>query len=122
MSGIQGKLINSREDALRVEIVIPSTTTVTDTGTETTTNDSATSVSIAASNAARTGAVIRNTSTSRLYLGFGFPATTTSTYFLDQNDIVELPLLAGGKPFRGQVNGIWTSVAGGTSVVTEFTK
>jgi len=95
------------------------TGTATHTTTETTVGDSATSVTLLAANTARTMAVIRNSSTARLYVAFGATATTASPYFLDQDDILELPILAGSEVYRGIITGIWASDAGFSAYIQE---
>lgn len=99
---------------------VPGTPTTTHTNTETTVGDSATSVTLLAANTSRTGAIIRNGSTARLYISFSSTATTSSPTYLDQDDVMfDLPRLAGGEVYRGIITGIWASDAGGSAYISE---
>lgn len=87
------------------------------TPTTTSVASSATSVTILASNANRRGFSISNVSTSKLYLSFSTPATTT-------NSFIEVPagaflLLDQQMIVTGAIYGIWAS-ANGTAQVTEY--
>jgi hypothetical protein len=76
---------------------------------------SASNVTLLASNAARTGAVINNDSTAILYVKCGATASTTSyTYKLFPDGVCELPF-----GYSGIVDGIWAS-ATGNARITEF--
>ena len=87
------------------------------TPTTTSVVSSATSVTILASNANRKGFSISNVSTSKLYLSFSTPATTTNAF-------IEVPsgaflLLDQQMIVTGAIYGIWAS-ANGTAQVTEY--
>ncbi len=78
---------------------------------------SATSVTILASNTDRKGLSVSNISTSKLYLGFTSPATTTNCF-------IEVPpgaflLLDQQLIVTDTIYGIWSS-ANGTAQVTEY--
>lgn len=99
--------------------VAPVAGTGTHAGTTATVGDSASSVTLLAANSARSGAVIRNDSTARLYIERGATATTSSVDYLDQGDVYELPILANNEVYRGIITGIWASDAAGSAYVTE---
>ncbi len=87
------------------------------TPTTTSVSSSASSVTILASNSNRKGFSISNISTSKLYLSFTSPATTTNCF-------IEVPagaflLLDQQLIVTNAIYGIWSS-ANGTAQVTEY--
>lgn len=77
--------------------------------------DSATSVTLLALNAQRREAVIYNESSAALYVKFGATASATDyTVLLASGDTLQTR-------YRGQIDGIWASDAGGAAQVTELT-
>jgi len=87
-----------------------------DTGAESTVARSVTSVTILAANASRVEAIIRNNSSTTMYLSLTGTATTSST----------IELLKGDTYFEdkytGIISGIWNSAGAGNAIVTEVTK
>ncbi|PSB16055.1 hypothetical protein C7B65_22790 [Phormidesmis priestleyi ULC007] len=85
-------------------------------GTPTTVASAITSNILLATNAARKGSTIYNSSTSRLYIALGAVATTSAfTVFLEPGGYYETPFW-----FTGTIHGIWTA-ANGNALVTELT-
>lgn len=80
------------------------------TSTPTTVAASATSVTLKASNASRKELVIRNDSSSILYIEEGATATTSSVFKLNQDDYYST------NNYTGIVTGIWVSATGNAQV------
>jgi uncharacterized phage-associated protein len=81
---------------------------------------SATNVTLLAANPNRKGVIIFNDSTQVVFVKMGVTASATSfTYRLTSNSTLELPLLANGRPWSGQVDAIWNS-ANGNARITEL--
>lgn len=77
--------------------------------------DSATNTELLASNTSRKEAVITNDSSAILYVAFGETASSTNyTARLEQYGYVRTQ-------YKGQINGIWASDAGGSARITELT-
>lgn len=93
------------------------------TGTQSNVNDTAADTTILAANTSRKGAVVWNDSTSILYLlaASATSSATVWTYRLQPDEVVELPMLAGGIPYTGVLKGIWSVDASGAARVTEWT-
>ena len=80
-------------------------------------------VQLAAANPSRMGLSIFNDGSTTLLvlLGSGTPSTTAYTVQLVSGAYYELPALAGGVPFAGLIQGIWTAAGTGGAQVTELT-
>jgi hypothetical protein len=85
--------------------------------------DSATNVTLAAARINRKGLAVYNTSTATLYLKLGATAVIADRYTvaIGTNAYWELPTESDGDVYRGIVDGIWGSDAGGHAFVTELT-
>lgn len=85
--------------------------------TVTAVGDSATSVAVAAANGARRGLLVHNDSAATLYLKYGATASTVSfSLKLAPGELWSMPTPIYG----GQIDGIWSSDAGGNALVTEW--
>lgn len=102
-------------DAVAVTLVIYGGST----GTVTSVADNAASVTVLAANAARKGAIIRNTSSAVLNLNLAASAATVAA--------AQIALASGASyevPFgyKGEIRGIWTTDPGdGQANIVEFT-
>lgn len=97
----------SAAGALKVDGVTSSQYT---TSTASTVAASATSVTLKASNAARKELIIRNDSSSILYIEEGATATTSSVFKLNQDDYYST------NNYTGIVTGIWVSATGNAQI------
>ena len=88
-----------------------------DTGAASSVAISATSVTLLASNTARTEAYIRNDTNQTLYIAHGATATVSNVIKLKKGDtFIE-------DKYTGVISGIWSSVGGGGNAqITEVTK
>lgn len=87
-----------------------------DTTTTSQVGDSTTNVTLLAANADRLGATFYNNSNAVCYLKWGATATTSDfSLAMSPGGYVETPF-----GYRGIVDGIWQSDAGGDMKVTEF--
>lgn len=93
---------------------VPSTVASNSAGT--TVAASTTSVSLLASNAARKGATIWNTSTGNLYIDFGATvATTAYTAKINSGGYYEVPF-----QYNGAIAGVWDNT-NGSAFIRELT-
>jgi len=96
------------------------------TPTLSTVGDTTTSTTILASNGARLGAIIQNTSTAILYLRLdGGTATATTGHSIQLAAITSytLPTITTNGAtlcYRGTITGVWATDAGGSANVTEW--
>ncbi|KGM44481.1 hypothetical protein JY97_00640 [Alkalispirochaeta odontotermitis] len=92
------------------------------TATVSSVGDAATTTSLIAANADRTGLIITNTSTAILYilLGTGTASTTNHSWVVaasgGQINLSDF----SGRCWKGAVQGIWASDAGGVALITEL--
>jgi hypothetical protein len=100
---------------LLVSAVITSDTSAPSTSSVTSVGDTTSNVELLAANTSRKEAIITNDSTAVLYVAFGETATATNfTARLEQYGYVITQ-------YKGQINGIWASDAGGEARITELT-
>jgi CCR4-NOT transcriptional regulation complex NOT5 subunit len=93
------------------ELVVNTTTAIKfSSSTPTTVGASVTSVTLKASNAARKELLIRNDSTSILYIEEGATATSSSAFKLNQDDYYRTD------NYTGIVTGIWVSAVGNAQI------
>lgn len=109
-----GDYSNGRVDSFGQQAFIPGAATAV---TATSVNDAATSTSLLASNTARKGVIIRNDSSSILYIKLGATATTSEEIKLYQDDeyIMDLPI------YTGAIDGIWSADSTGAARILEIT-
>ena len=98
---------------------LPARPPATASATVTSVADNAASTQLLASNAARVGVMITNTSSAVLYVKYGTAATTSSfTARLAQFDYWEMP---DAPVYTGVIHGIWASDPNdGSAVITEL--
>ncbi|MGH6879512.1 MAG: hypothetical protein ACREFM_01235, partial [Hypericibacter sp.] len=113
VSGTGVQRVTIASDSTGQVAITPSTT-----ATQTQVADSATDVTILASNSARKGASVTNTSTTNLFLRAGTTAATTSNYTVKLVPDAYYEVPAG---FTGAIHGIWaTDPNTGNANVTEY--
>lgn len=93
------------------------------TATRTSVADTASDVQLLASNLNRKGATIYNDSTVTLYVALGTAAASLTDFsvLLVAGAYYELPLGNNGRPYTGEIRGIWASNASGSARITELT-
>lgn len=79
--------------------------------------DTATATSLLPVSQSRVGGLIFNNSSAILYilLGAGTASATNFSVALAQGEYYNLPVV-----YKGEINGLWASDAGGSALVTEF--
>jgi hypothetical protein len=89
------------------------------TGTKSNVSDAATSTTLLAANTGRMGAIIKNDSTSILYVDLSGGTASATSYSVDlqAGDVLTL----GPGEYNGLITGIWSADASGAARVTEFT-
>lgn len=89
------------------------------TGTKTSVNSGVASVTILAANAARKGAMFKNTDANILYLDLSGGTASATSYSVDiaPGGFYELP---SSPLYTGLITGIWAADGSGAALVTEF--